>query len=173
MADISFDDLKKELNWYSTSVSTAVRTTAFGVIAAIWAVFTADGITLNTDGVFGMPTDLYVKASFIFAGAALLVDILQYVASYWMTSIGVDNWEKAERNKQEVNFTYGKECLGRFGYFLYRVSFILFSIQASPGNFECRFVFYSSPFLLLLRLRSTGTIPGFHIEKPRHMAGVW
>jgi hypothetical protein len=126
MAGISYDDLKDQLNWYSSSVSSAVRTTAFGVIAAIWAVFTADGISLKEHGLFGVPTELSVKLAFIFAGGALLTDILQYVATYWMTSIGVDRWEANEADGKKVEFYYDRDNLGGFGTFLYRASFVLF-----------------------------------------------
>jgi hypothetical protein len=126
MGSLSYDDLKKQLDWYSASVSTAVRTTAFGVIAAIWAVFTADGISLNHNGLLGVPTSLSVKWAFVFAGGALMTDILQYVSAYWMTSIGFDRFEAAEEETNSVEFHYDSENLGIFGAFLYHVSFILF-----------------------------------------------
>ena len=126
MASLSLDELKKQLDWYSGSVSSAVRTTSFGVIAAIWAVFTADGISLQSSGLFGVPTHFSVRMAFVFAGGALLTDILQYVAAYWMTSIGFDKLEKASSQKKQVKFCYDRKNLGLFGAFLYKLSFVLF-----------------------------------------------
>ena len=126
MTTLSLEDLRKQLDWYSSSVSSAVRATSFGVIAAIWAIFTADGISLESSGLFGVPTYLAVRLAFIFAAGALLTDILQYVAAYWMTSIGYDKFETASSKKEQATFSYDRENLGRFGVFLYRFSFILF-----------------------------------------------
>ena len=126
MPGIKLDDLKKQLDWYSNAVSTSVRTTAFGVIAAIWAVFTADGISISPTSIFGIETEIAVKLAFVFAGGALLTDILQYVAVYWMTNIGVDNWELAQSKKKQVEFYYDRANLGMWGLILYNVSFILF-----------------------------------------------
>ena len=129
MAKTSFDDLKKELNFFSGAVSGAVRTTAFGVIAAIWAIFTADGISLQQSGLFGVPTELLVKLAFVLAGGAILTDILQYVCSYYMTSMGVDRWDVAEEEGKEVDFAYDKDNLGAIGFYLYRASFLLFPVK--------------------------------------------
>jgi len=129
MVEISYEKLTNELDGYSTAVSKGVRTAAFGTIAAIWAVATADGIALDETGLFGVSTDCLVRASFILAGAALLVDLLQYIAAYWMTSIGIDKWEKREASGKEVKFSYDKTNLGRNGLLLYRLSFVLFPLK--------------------------------------------
>ncbi len=67
MAGPEYKELQKDRDWYSEAVSKAVRATAFGIIAAIWAVFTADGIEILAKGLFGVPTSLLVKLAFVFA----------------------------------------------------------------------------------------------------------
>ena len=126
MTTISLKDLGEQLNWYSSSVSSAVRATAFGVIAAIWAIFTADGISLESSGLLGVPTQSSVRSAFILAAGALFTDILQYVAAYWMTSIGYDKFEAVFSQNEQATFSYDRENLGRFGVFLYGCSFLLF-----------------------------------------------
>ena len=126
MPGLDLDDLKGQLNWYSSSVSSAVRTTAFGVIAALWAIFSAEGLSLSESGLFGLPTDFSVRWVFVFASAALLTDILQYVSAYWMTNICVDKYELAKESKPDIAFYYNDQCLGKFGHILYRLSFYLF-----------------------------------------------
>jgi hypothetical protein len=73
-----------------------------------------------------MPTHLSVRLAFIFAAGTLLTDILQYVAAYWMTSIGYDKFETATSKNKKATFCYDRKNLGRFGVFLYRFSFVLF-----------------------------------------------
>lgn len=129
MAEPTLDDLKKELHWYSGAVSNAVRTAAFGVIAAIWAIFTADGIVLQASGLFGMPTKISVRLAFIFSSGALLTDIVQYVSAYWMTSIGYGRFETRLSGDVSAKFIYNKVNLGSFGVFLYKLSFWLFPLK--------------------------------------------
>ena len=129
MTSLSLKDLRNQLDWYSNSVSSAVRATSFGVIAAIWAVFTADGISLESSGLFGVSTHSSVRLAFIFAAGAFLTDILQYVAAYWMTSIGYDKFETVSSQNEKAKFYYNRENLGPYGVFLYRFSFVLFPIK--------------------------------------------
>ncbi len=126
MSRVTLEDLREQLNWYSGSVSSAVRTTSFGVIAAIWAIFTADGISLNANGLFDVPSYIYVRLTFVFAAAALFADILQYVTSYWMTSIGYDNYENTLAENKDAEFYYDDENLGLLGLALYKLGFLLF-----------------------------------------------
>ena len=129
MSGLDFDDLKEQLNWYSGAISSAVRTTSFGVIAAIWAIFTADGLTIKKATLFGLSTSDSVTAAFVCASGSLLADILQYVCAYWMTSICVDKFEVARENNKRVEFYYDRKCLGGFGLILYKVSFYLLPIK--------------------------------------------
>ena len=131
MAAISFDDLTKQFKEYSDLVSKGVRTVAFGTIAAIWAVATADGITLNQTGLFQIPTEYLVRASFVLAAAALLADLLQYITAYWMTSIGIDKWDEREAHGEKVEFYYDKKNLGCWGELLYKLSFKLLPLKLS------------------------------------------
>ena len=126
MAGLQREDLKKELDWYSSSISTVVRTTGFGVIAGIWALFTADGLVLADKGLFGVSTEIAVRFSFICASGALFCDIVQYVSAYWMTSIGYSKFEtKLEVNNSE-EFYYTKEYLGGWGKTLYSLVGVFF-----------------------------------------------
>ncbi len=129
MAEPTLDDLKKELHWYSGAVSKAVRTAAFGVIAAIWAIFTADGIVLQASGLFGVSTNLSVRLAFVFSSAALLTDIVQYVSAYWMTNIGYGRFETKLSGNASAKFLYNTDNLGCFGLFLYKLSFWLFPLK--------------------------------------------
>lgn len=124
MSGLNTQQLRDQLNWYSTTISASVRTTAFGVIAAIWAIFTADDLTLTEVSFWGIQTSTSVKLAFIFASATLLADILQYVSSYWMYNIGIDKHEALENEQKE--FFYNKECLGWRGILFYKLSFFLF-----------------------------------------------
>lgn len=126
MPGMTLEKLHEELNWYSGSVSVAVRTTAFGVMAAIWAMFTAQGLELGHVGLFGIPTQNSIRFAFVFASLTLLADILQYVCAYWMTSICVDRLEDASEKGQDLQLYYNRDCLGGWGILLYRTSFILF-----------------------------------------------
>lgn len=148
MAGLSVGKLRDELNWYSTSVSASVRTTAFGVIAAIWAIFTADGLTLTDATTMGISTSMAVKFSFVFASAGLLADILQYISSYWMYSIGIDKHEAFLAKEKDKEFFYNKECLGLFGMFLYKFSFYLFP-------FKLGLVIFSAVCFLLVAFNVT------------------
>jgi len=129
MADIKFDDLVNELKWFSEAVSKGVRATAFGTIAALWAVLSSDGVRLLDTALGGMPTSRLVSLAFIFASAALLVDMLQNVAALWMTNIGIDRWEAHEEDGETVTFDYNRENLGRFGLFLYWANYSLYPIK--------------------------------------------
>lgn len=122
MTQTSFDDLKELFNWYSTAISTAVRTTSFGVIGAIWAVFTADGLSVETTGLLGVSTQDSVKAAFMLASAAIFADIFQYACGYFMSKVGMERLQKNPTAK----FSYNVDNLGCFGYALYRLSFALF-----------------------------------------------
>lgn len=142
MAGIKKTELKAQLDWYSNSISNAVRTTSFGVIAAIWAIFTADGLSLSPTGLFGVSSQSSVQLAFIFASGALLSDILQYVSAYWMTSIGYSKYEADLENENEKKFFYSKECLGRWGHFLYNLGFLLFPLKLILAILSaCSFVF--------------------------------
>lgn len=129
MAGIKQKDLKDQLDWYSSTISNAVRTTSFGVIAAIWAIFTANGLSLGETGLFGASSQLLVRLAFVFASGALLSDILQYVSAYWMTSIGYDKYEVDLENDSSKKFFYNKECLGSWGCLLYSLGFVLFPLK--------------------------------------------
>ena len=129
MAGVSYDDLTKDLRWYSEAVSKGVRTTAFGTIAAIWAVFTADGIVLLPTALFGLPTSLLVKLAFIFASVTLLADVLQYIAALWMTNIGMDRLDKREEPGDTVELYYDRDNLGRLGITLYWLNFVLLPVK--------------------------------------------
>lgn len=129
MAEPTLVDLKEELHWYSGAVSNAVRTTAFGVIAAIWAIFTADGIVVQTSGLFDVPTKISVRLAFIFSSAALLTDLVQYVSAYWMTNIGYGRFEKRLSGDASAKFLYNTDNLGCFGVFLYKLSFWLLPLK--------------------------------------------
>ena len=141
MADIEFDDLVKELKWFSEAVSKGVRATAFGTIAALWAVLSADGVTLLDTALGGMPTSRLVSFAFIFASAALLVDMLQNIAALWMTNIGIDMWESREKVGETVTFGYDRENLGRFGLFLYWANYSLYPLKLLRGLFLVATIF--------------------------------
>jgi hypothetical protein len=126
MAGLNTEELREQLNWYSTTVSASVRTTAFGVIAALWAIFTADDLSLTEVTIFGISTSTAVKLAFIFASSTLLADILQYVSSYWMYNIGMNKHEASDVVENKKEFYYNSECLGKLGISLYNVSFYLF-----------------------------------------------
>jgi hypothetical protein len=126
MAGLKTEELREQLNWYSTTVSASVRTTAFGVVAALWAIFTAEDLSLTEISIFGISTSTAVKLAFVFASSTLLADILQYVSSYWMYNIGMDKHETLNDGETKKDFYYNSECLGHFGIFLYKVSFYLF-----------------------------------------------
>ena len=126
MATVSFEDLQKDLHWYSEALSKGVRAMALGIIAGLWAIFTADGIELLPHGLVGLPTSLLVRLAFILASATLVVDLLQYIAALWMTNIGIDKWEGREDESEEVEFSYDQDHLGHFGLALYWLSFLLF-----------------------------------------------
>ena len=84
MTSIDYDELIAEYKWYAESVGKGVRAMALGTIAAIWAVMSADGITLNEAGLFGLCTSSLVTAAFVLASGALFLDFLQGVAAFWM-----------------------------------------------------------------------------------------
>lgn len=121
--------LDESLNWYSDTVSKAVRTVAFGTIAGVWAVLTADRLTLTDTIAFGWSTSIVVTAAFVFSSFALLADIVQYVAAYKMTDIGIDRWEDKDSKGEPVEFYYDKVNLGRWGYFLYQLNYRLFRVK--------------------------------------------
>jgi len=125
MTSLNFDDLTEQLEWYSAAVSNAVRTTAFGVIAALWAIFTAQNLDLSETGL--LATSTLVKMAFVFASSALLADMIQYIVVYWMTNICVDRFESKVQHSDEkdIDFFYNSDCMGLFGFFLYKLSFYL------------------------------------------------
>lgn len=142
MAGIKKEELKGQLDWYSQSISNAVRTTSFAVIAAIWAIFTAGGLSLLETGLFGVSSQLSVQLAFIFASGALLSDILQYVSAYWMTNIGYGRFEADLERDNDKKFFYSKECLGSLGHFLYNLGFLLFPLKLILAILSaCSFVF--------------------------------
>jgi len=121
---ITRDELDKQLEWFTDTVSKGVRTISFGTIAGVWAVLSADRLTLAPN-VFWTPTGWIVTGAFVLASLTLLLDILQYVAAYRMTDIGIDRWEQREQAGEKVQFKYDKENLGAWGLFLYRANFRL------------------------------------------------
>ncbi len=129
MAGLDFKALQKNQDWYSQAVSKGVRSTAFGIIAATWVVFTAEGIELLANGLLGVPTAVLVRLAFILASAVLIVDVLQYISALWMTSIGMDRWDKRESAGEKVEFYYDLDNLGWFGLALYWLNFGLFPIK--------------------------------------------
>ena len=139
---ITLETLKNDLDSYSTTVSSTVRTTALGVIAALWAVFTADGIVVQATTIMEIPTNLAVRSAFVFSSAALLCDVIQYVSSYWMTSIGYDRFENIIDENKQAEFLYDKTNLGTFGVILYQLGFYLFPFKLALAIFSAvSFVF--------------------------------
>ena len=126
---LTLDKLEGQLNWYSEAISKAVKTTALGIIAAIWAIFTADKLSINSTGLCGMPTDIAVQLAFVSAGGALLVNIIKDAANFWMTSIGYVRYEAQGKPRDEASFYYDEKNLGKFGQFLYRMDLWLFGFQ--------------------------------------------
>lgn len=126
MRTVSRATLDEDLKWYSDTVSKGVRTTAFGTIAGIWAVLTATGLSLAPTGAFGIDVSRLVTAAFVLASFTLLVDILQYVAAYLMTDIGIDRWQDKEKKGETVEFTYSLENLGYVGFVLYWINYLAF-----------------------------------------------
>lgn len=126
MASIKYDDLTDEYKWYAESVGKGVRAMAVGTIAAIWVVMSANGVTLAESGLFGLPASGLVRAAFIFASAALFLDLLQGIAAFWMLHIGLEKWETRRAKDESVSFSYDKESLGKFGVFLYWANTWLF-----------------------------------------------
>lgn len=119
MHGIPFEELVDSNKVFSDAVGRGVRIIAFGVIAAVWAVLTADRISLASTGLWGLSTPALVTYTFIFASTTLLADIVQYVAAYWMTSIGINRWDAAEQAGKEIEFFYNKTNLGTLGICLY------------------------------------------------------
>ncbi len=121
--------LDESLAWYSDAVSKGVRTIAFGSIAGIWAVLTADRLTLTDTVASGLNTSYVITATFVLSSLTLLVDIVQYIAAYSMTDIGIDRWEAEESNGESVEFYYDKANLGAWGFFLYKLNYRLFRVK--------------------------------------------
>ncbi|MEO0592113.1 MAG: hypothetical protein AAFZ38_00920 [Myxococcota bacterium] len=123
MAEISREQLNDELRWYSEAVSKGVRTMAVSVIAGIWTILTAELLILKQSAWFGLPASYLVAASFLLSSLTLLIDLVQYVAAYPMTDIGIDRWQATEAEGKSVSFDYTVENLGRFGMLLYRTNY--------------------------------------------------
>jgi hypothetical protein len=125
MVNESLKRLKEDHQWVTNTISNSVRVISFGVIAAIWAVTTTDGISLQTTNWLGISTSLSAKFVFIFASGALLTDILHYIAFYRMNKIAYIKYENrlrdVEEGDKEITFSYNEENLGCLGLFLYRL----------------------------------------------------
>jgi hypothetical protein len=144
MAEVTFDDLTRELHWHSETVSKGVRATAFGTIAAIWAIYTADGIAIDEQTIFGLRSGVFTKWAFVLASGALLADILQYCCALWMYNIGINKCQSREASGEEFEFQYTRKYLGWFGAFLYHFSYWIYPaklVMAIGGGF-C-FVFFA------------------------------
>ncbi|MCG7974901.1 MAG: hypothetical protein JAZ16_07585 [Candidatus Thiodiazotropha taylori] len=129
MTDIKYEDVTEEYKWYAESVGKGVRAMALGTIGAIWAVLSADGVSLEDTALFGFPSQFLVKLAFVFASAALLSDLLQGITAFWMYHLGLEKWEKQERNNEEFTFAYDREHLGLFGILLYWSNTAFFPIK--------------------------------------------
>jgi len=142
MASLKYDELTEEYKWYAESVGKGVRAMALGTIAAIWAVMSADGVTLEGAGLFGLSTSGLVTAAFVFASGALFLDLLQGVSAFWMYYIGLERWELREKEQKSFSFAYDKKHLGKFGVFLYWMNTVLFPGKLflailAGGTFVC------------------------------------
>ena len=135
MRSVSRKQLDDELKWHSDTVSKGVRTTAFAAIAGVWAVMTAQGLGIRPIGVFGISSASLVTWTFVLASATLLADVVQYVAAYLMTNRGIDRWEEREAEGEEIEFTYNKEHLGKWGMFLYWVNYGAFRVKLTTAVF--------------------------------------
>ena len=116
---MEYKEVVSEYKWFAESVGKAVRVISLGTIGAIWAVMSADGVTLENTALFTIPTAFLVKFAFVFASAALLFDLLQGVTAFWMYHIGLEKWDNREDVDEKFSFAYDREHLGRFGVFLY------------------------------------------------------
>ena len=142
MASLKYDELTDEYKWYAESVGKGVRIMALGTIAAIWAVMSADGVTLEGAGLFGLSTSGLVTAAFVFASGALFLDLLQGVSAFWMYYIGLEKWEVRKKEEKSFSFAYDKKHLGKFGVFLYWMNTVLFPGKLflailAGGTFVC------------------------------------
>jgi hypothetical protein len=129
MTDIKYEDVTNDYKWYAEFVGKGIRVISLGTIGAIWAVMSADGVILEDVALCGLSTSLLVKLAFVFASAALLFDLLQGVTAFWMYHIGLEIWEKREKNIEEFSFAYDEEHLGKFGVFLYWSNTVIFPIK--------------------------------------------
>ena len=119
MSDMKYKEVTDEYKWYAESVGKGVRAIALGTIGAIWAVLSADGVSLGETALFELRTSSLVKLAFVFASSALLFDLLQGITAFWMYHIGLEKWEKRKTNKTKFSFLFDKEHLGELGVFLY------------------------------------------------------
>lgn len=133
---IPLRELISEYKSRSENITKAVRAMALGVIAALWAIFTAEGVTVADTGLFELSSDLLVKVSFVCATATLLTDLLHYCVVLWMTTIGIDRYEDRLSQGKKVEFFYDEENLGRFGYSLYWVGYWLFPAKVIIALFS-------------------------------------
>ena len=142
MESVEYDELNAEYKWYAESVGKGVRAMALGTIAAIWVVMSADGVTLKEAGLFALSTSGLVTAAFVFASGALVLDLLQGVAAFWMYYIGLEKWEVRKKNNESFSFAFDKRHLGNFGVFLYWMNTLLFPGKLflailAGGTFVC------------------------------------
>jgi hypothetical protein len=89
----------------------------------------AERVILEPTALFSFSTPLLVKLAFVFASAALLVDLLQGISAFWMYYIGLEKWEQRKEEVETFSFAYDKEHLGRLGVVLYWSNTAFFPIK--------------------------------------------
>lgn len=65
VAPVPYAVLEKNYYRFSETLSKVVRSGALAIIAAIWAIFTAEGIRLAPSAAFEIQTQALVRASFV------------------------------------------------------------------------------------------------------------
>lgn len=120
--DIEIRDIRKELDTYSSRLSSGVRFLALGIIGGVWAILTADNITLATS-IFFLKTKYLLTTTFASAVLALGLDLIQYLFAYEVHSKAHDYLEE---HKASNGFEYSEGTLGRCVFQLYTAGHKLF-----------------------------------------------
>ena len=126
---VSLETLRIQYKWFTEALTKSIRLGVLSIIAALWALLTADKISLNATAPFGFDTNVLGHGVFLFAGTAILLDFLQYISTVWMTSIGIDRYEISLGEDENADFSYDEEHLGCWGITLYSVSTWFFVLK--------------------------------------------
>jgi len=128
--------IQDDKDYLSETLGKGLRMGALAVFGGLWAMLSADGLTLAKTTLLGLSTSYAVTAAFSFGAAVLLFDGLQYAAGYWKDHLLLRRLEAFRRaNGSEPAWTISRQTVGGWVMFLHWGRLWLFTVKIACGLF--------------------------------------